>query len=427
MIFRWLLVLLTGILTSFFFFPFEFTFLPGANVKMILAIVGLALAGYELIRRRNGLTIPLEFIALTTLAVAVSLASLLSISINQTPDTSYVFYVISFLVWLSAAFAVCYCIRAVHGRLDVPLVLNYLTGVCLFQCIFALIVNNYPVVANWVNHYTYFGQEVPIIAKRLYALGAMLDTAGARFAAVLAGLGLFLAEINQPLRTTTRILYIFSFIVISIIGNMIARTTIVGTSIGLAIIVLSLLFRPSLSVDGNRKAESILSWLGILAITFVVCIILYNTNYTAKTLFRFGFEGFFSLVEKGHWEVGSNDILESMVIFPDTIHTWIIGDGYFLNSRYDPNYLGEATTEGYYMCIDIGYLRFLFYFGVIGLIPIMGVIIGSAIVCMRHFPKERILFLLVLLSGLIVWLKVSTDIFCFFALFLSAAALKEYA
>ncbi len=55
----------------------------------------------------------------------------------------------------------------------------------------------------------------------------------------------------------------------------------------------------------------------------------------------------------------------------------------------------------------------------------MGVIIGSAIVCMRHFPKQKWLFIMALLVGLAVWLKVSTDLFCFFALFLSAAALKE--
>ena len=31
------------IVTSFFFFPFEFTFLPGINTKMLLAAMGLML------------------------------------------------------------------------------------------------------------------------------------------------------------------------------------------------------------------------------------------------------------------------------------------------------------------------------------------------------------------------------------------------
>ena len=77
------------------------------------------------------------------------------------------------------------------------------------------------------------------------------------------------------------------------------------------------------------------------------------------------------------------------------------------------------------MRIDIGYLRFIYYFGIIGLIFMMSVIISSAVVCMRHFPREKWLFILALLVGLTVWFKVSTDIFSFFALFLSAAALRE--
>ena len=73
--------------------------------------------------------------------------------------------------------------------------------------------------------------------------------------------------------------------------------------------------------------------------------------------------------------MGSNEILKSMVVFPDSLHTWIIGDGYFNNSKYDVYYLGDATEAGYYMGTDIGYLRFLFYFGTIGLFCMMAVIL----------------------------------------------------
>ena len=162
-----------------------------------------------------------------------------------------------------------------------------------------------------------------------------------------------------------------------------------------------------------------------MGIGIAVCVVLYNTDPKARSLFRFGFEGFFSLVEKGHWETSSTDTLQSMVVFPETLHTWLLGDGYFANSRYDPNYLGNTTDQGFYMGTDVGYLRFIFYFGIPGLLAMMGVIIYSTIVCARHFRQERFLFVLVLLVGLAVWFKVSTDIFLFFALFLSAASLKE--
>lgn len=419
-------ILLTGVLTSFFFFPFEFSFLPGINVKMMLAVLGLAFAAYELIRRRS-IEIPLELLLLAAFAVSVSLASLVSMTLNQTPDNTYATYIISFFVWLNAAFAVCCCIRAVHGRIDVRLVLDYLVVICVFQCVISLVIDGNPTLARWVNSTFEFGQQVTIDTKRLYGIGALLDVAGARYSAVLVGLAFYLSEVTGSLNTGRRIFYILAFGAISVIGNMMARTTLVGMIIGLVFIVVGIVFRPSQPGQEGGKTHQVLTWVVILTIGVIVSIVLYDTNSQARKLFRFGFEGFFSLAEEGRWEVSSNEKLKTMVVFPETLHTWVIGDGYFENSRYDPNYLGTATDMGYYMGTDVGYLRFIFYFGVPGLLCMMSVIIGSAIVCMRHFQKEKWLFIMALLVGLAVWLKVSTDIFCFFAMFLSAAALQEEA
>lgn len=416
-------ILLTFVITSLFYFPFELTALPGINTKMVLAVLGLAFCAVELIKRRS-LGIPTELLFLLILASAVSLISLLSITLNQTPDTTYVSYIVSFCVWLSAAFAVCCFIRWTHGRVDVQLVLDYLIAVCLLQCILSLVIDSNPVLARWVNVHTAFGQEVTIKTKRLYGIGALLDVAGLRMAAVLSGIAFFLSEVNAPLSPLRRFVYILSFLAISIIGNMIARTTLVGTTLGAVAILLGLFLKPS-SPSSGEKLPTLFSWLLILGAGIAVCVVLYNTNPQAHKLFRFAFEGFFNLVEKGHWEVSSNEKLKTMVVFPETLHTWIIGDGYFMNSRYDENYLGDSTDMGFYMGTDIGYLRFIFYFGILGLIPMLGIIIYSAVVCMRHFPSEWFFFLLALLVGLIVWLKVSTDVFIYLALFLSAAALQK--
>lgn len=420
---RLLQIFLTVVLTSLFFFPFELTVLPGINSKMIMAVVGLAFCVAELVKRQS-FTIPKELLSLLFFASAGSLFSLLSITLNQTPDTTYVSFIISFCVWLSAAFVVCCCIRWTHGRMDVQLVLDYLIAVCLIQCILALVINNKPLMAQWINTHTYFGQDVAIKTKRLYGIGALLDVAGLRMAAVLSGIAFYLSEVKVPLSPVRRIFYILSFFVISVIGNMIARTTLVGTGLGAAVILLGLFLKPSLPGSGE-KLPALFSWVLILGIGIAICVPLYNTNPQAHKLLRFAFEGFFSLAEEGHWEVSSNEKLKTMVVFPETMHTWIIGDGYFMNARYDENYLGDSTDMGFYMGTDIGYLRFIFYFGILGLIPMIGVIVYSAFVCMRHFPRERLFFLLAMMVGLIVWFKVSTDIFLYLALFLSAAALKD--
>ncbi len=113
-----------------------------------------------------------------------------------------------------------------------------------------------------------------------------------------------------------------------------------------------------------------------------------------------------------------------MVIFPESLKTWVIGDGYFANSRYDINYLGTATEGGFYMGTDIGYLRFLFYFGVIGLSAMIAVMAYTAFAAAKKDPYYRLIPLLTLLVGLIVWLKVSTDVFLALALFLIALEMK---
>ena len=90
-----------------------------------------------------------------------------------------------------------------------------------------------------------------------------------------------------------------------------------------------------------------------------VIVYFYRTNPTFYENLRFGFEGFFSLVENGEWEVRSNSQLMSMWIWPDNPMTWLIGDGYFNNPiNSNPYYIGPASTD-YYMGTDVGYCRFI--------------------------------------------------------------------
>ena len=125
------------------------------------------------------------------------------------------------------------------------------------------------------------------------------------------------------------------------------------------------------------------------------------------------------MAETGRWETGSNNILlNRMIVFPETFKTWLIGDGYIENPyNLDPYYIGP-DYHGFYMGTDIGYLRFLFYFGIFGAIALVTLICYAAASCIRRFPSYKTMFLLILAVNLIVWFKVSTDIFMVFALFL---------
>ena len=210
-------------------------------------------------------------------------------------------------------------------------------------------------------------------------------------------------------------LYLLSFFVISVIGNIIARTTIIG--VGLAMLVWLIGAFADRQADGNRFFI-LQRWIAVGIVAVIVCSVLYSESPVFKDNFRFGFEGFFSLAETGRWETNSNNILKNMIVFPDNLHTWIIGDGYFDNPfNRDMNYIGP-NFGGYYMATDIGYLRFLFYFGLIGLLLFCVYMVACANELMKRFPAYSWMFFCILLINFIVWIKVSTDIFVVMAIFL---------
>lgn len=216
------------------------------------------------------------------------------------------------------------------------------------------------------------------------------------------------------------ILYILSFVFILSIGNMIARSTTIGAVLGIVLVLVFLWRNRSLNVHLSPILLTIIS----LSAGVGIFVYLYLTNSTLHNYFRFGFEGFFSLAEKGEWQVSSNDILKTMVVWPESLKTWIIGDGYCRNPSDDPNFLGEIIG-GFYKGTDIGYLRFIFYSGIPGLLLITSVFILSTRACIRNLGKQyAILFLFLLISNLVGWIKVMSDIIMVYAPFLVMAFLE---
>ena len=322
-------------------------------------------------------------------------------------------------VWMSAAYVVCNVIKVVHGYISFPLICNYLIAVCVGQCVLALMIDFIPSVRTFA--IAVMGPQDDIEKmKRLYGFGAFLDTAGIRFSVALVMIAFMLSKFGKYLCKKTIWCYIGAFIILTVIGNMIARTTLVGVGLSLLyLIYASIVYR-------NLIRKSIwIDIIGFICLATPIVFYFYYTNIAIHEYIRFAFEGFFSLFETGKWEVGSNEILKSMYVFPETLKTWFIGDGYFVNPvDIDPYYTGDIYG-GYYMGTDVGYLRFIFYFGLIGLTAFSVFIYKAYHICGNWYPGLKDLFFLVLAINFIVWFKVSTDIFLVFALFLMIDK-KEY-
>lgn len=417
---RLFIIFFTAVVTSLYYFPFELLALPGINTKMAMAVVGIFVSIYRLSINRNTI-IPKNVFVLSIMAGLVSLAGFLSVVYNNTTDLAYATYLISMWVWLSAALVVCTLIEKVHGKLNVPLVCHYLIAVSVGQCLIALLIDFNPAVKNVVDTYINQDQEFLKDVERLYGIGAWLDVAGTRFSACLIMIA-FLMNIHKERLSAKQIwIYMISYAIIGVVGNMVARTTSVGIAISL--LYLLVVFKPW---EFSILKSSIGIWRHIVIVVLVlipIVYVLYTTNDQFRQLFRFAFEALFNFIEKGEWETSSTNRLQTMYVFPESWKTWIIGDGYFSNPYSDPNFVGKYIG-GYYMGTDVGYLRFIFYSGLVGLIAFSAFIIYASSICMVNLPRYKVLFVLLLLSNFVIWLKVATDIFLVFALFICVANLQ---
>lgn len=417
-----LMITLTVITSSFFFFPFVFTFFPIANTKMMLGALGVAMLLFNIAKGKRAI-MDKSFLIMTILSLAVCFVSLLSMTINNTHDGSYSTYTISMWVWLSAAYVVINMIKTCHGKVTVELICLYLITVCVVQCTIAVAIDVSPTVKHFVDGFLDGEGFMGKMNNRMYGVGCALDVAGGRFSAILIMIAFLLPKVCKWENGDHYVLYlIISFIIISTIGNIIGRTTMIGMIVGLIYIIGIFAFKPE---KFNGKQTKYFLWImSIASIMTIAGMLLYNTNPHWHRMIRFGFEGFFSLAEKGRWEVSSNTQLLNSYIYPDNLKTWIIGDGLFGSTLNEPFYTGTDYKE-FYKTTDVGYLRFIFYFGITGLATFSLLIIEAGRECVNKFREYKHMFICLTLLNFIIWFKVSTDIFLVFAPFLCMGAQGE--
>jgi len=377
--------------------------------------LGLVLFVLRSISSEKGVVVSKEFLAASVIASIFSLIGFYSVTYNNTNDFAYATYVVSMWVWFFAAYAVCDIIAQLHGYISIKLVINYLIGVCVAQCIVSLLIDNFSAVQILVDSIVVTNAEAMERLNRLYGIGAALDFAGTRFSAVLVMISVLLSHDNE-LRSDKRVIviYVVAFVLIAVIGSMIARTTNVGIIIALAYgVYVSGIFRIRIN-KSNLKVWGVI--LCVTLLLLLVCIYLYNNVPVVNTLLLFAFEGLITWIETGEWRTDSTDVLQNMWVVPETMKTWVIGDGYFMS----------PTKPGFYMGTDIGYLRFIFYCGLIGLSAFSIFFMYITAACYKRFPQEKNLFLLLLILVFVIWMKVSTDIFLVYAIFMSIPMVQKH-
>lgn len=413
-------VILVGTLCSLYLFPLTFTFLPVGNTKIYMAVLGLLLFMLNRITSRAPQTAR-SMVYVSLAALAVSLAGVFSVFLNGTYDYTYAQYLILMWVWAGAAYFVMQCMKKVHGRITAGLVCLYVIGVCVAQCGFALLNEFVPAFKSVVDACVDQQTELLNEVDRMYGIGASLDTGGSRFACALIMLAYVMVRYaKRGGHAAVTLFHVLLFVFLMVVGSMVARTTLAGAVIALAYLLFTL-------KDGFKSYHGriFLSFAGIVLVAAPFGIYLYATSPEMSKLFMFAFEAFFNLAGGGEFETHSTtELMDMWTHIPEHLKTWIIGDGYFVYPYiYDPYYIGEQRWA-YYMGTDVGYLRFIFYFGLVGLLAFIYFIVCCTRECCRKYGSDKVLFVLLMMMNMVLWAKVATDLFVIFALFLLADTAK---
>lgn len=391
-----------GVAVSFYFFPIGLTFLPqGVNTKIILAVFG-ALAFIWDSLRGDALKFSKYVFGAAAISVLFSISCYFSAVENYTNDMAYATYFVSFFTWLGGAYGVCSLLRSRYKKINFSLICTYLTWVGVAQCVSVLLIDNVPAFASFVDLFMNIGQWRVAELGRKYGIGSALDPAGVRFSIILIFTAHQLStKVLQEGKTRKILWYIFAFCFITVVGNIVSRTTTVGAVIGLAY-VLYYLARLDRGIIKSEQLKTVFLIAAFLAIAIPGLTYLYNTNDNFHSDLRFAFEGFFNWRETGTWRTASTDKLNNeMWVWPSDPKGWLLGYGQFDNFIYST---------------DIGYCRFVLYCGLLGFSLFCLFFIYNAIQADLKFKEGWLLFMVLLALPFIIWLKVATDIFFIYAL-----------
>lgn len=246
-------------------------------------------------------TFPKGLLYALMIAGVFALVNYIALIINDSQDYSYTSYPMSALVWVIGAYGAITFVRWTHGKVTIELVVRYLAGGAAFHSILSQLIDRYDSVRNFITSIFYVGAKDMEEMQRLYSFGVGLDPSGVRFAVILimiAGV-LTLSKVVKK-SIGLMIYYLLCFAIISVLGNIISRTTTLGMGLGLLVFALSTGLYKFVIKVGKIKIMRVFGVM--LAIGIPTVIYYYNVNTSFRDQIEYGFEGFFSLVESG--EIG---------------------------------------------------------------------------------------------------------------------------
>ncbi|MFB3389190.1 O-antigen polymerase [Flavobacterium sp. LAR06] len=181
--------------------------------------------------------------------------------------------------------------------------------------------------------------------------------------------------------------YFIAYVIILITGVMTGRFFFVAIFLAIFSFIL---------LQSKNPFVGIYKLIKIFAFSIPVFILVYfiaqyfMDGDRLDIILNFVFEVFINFIENGEVGTSSSDATISMYVFPDNLSTWLFGDGQMM-----------MTDGSYYMGSDVGYVRLLFYFGIISTLIYFGIQFFYYKILKKLSPNKQIQLLF---SMMLFWI-----------------------
>ena len=334
-----------------YLYPIAFNFLP-LDTGELLHLCGILYFIFYVGRYLNKKIYEMLRIAILVMIIGLSATGVY----NNAYDLSLIKKILSFFLYPFSAMLVANLISKSSKSFSFYVLLEWIIYVTIVQGLISIFMYFDRNLQEYIIGHISSGmeQENFMEVQAAFRVIALCKFQYANMA-VMYGLALFsaisLGFSNKSTLYQHKILYVLSIAFISIMGILSARTFFL-------MIFLSFLYYSYLLY----KRKGIYSFMYILLIVCSIILLLIisislleNSEYSAT--YNWAFEWYINMSESKSFETGSSNRLYEMYLFPDNLKTWLLGDGQFV------------TVDGlFYKQTDVGYLRSLFYWGLVGTI-----------------------------------------------------------
>lgn len=342
--------ILLFVVLFFYFYPVEFTFLPVLPIRIVQA-VGFIFFLYDLLLNRSISRYLLQFYGYGLLIFIIGIIT--TILINGTNEFAPALRGVYMFLYSFAGYLIMKLILKTTRYFTYYTLIEWMIIITIVQAIISFSFFFFPDLLTAYNDMTVLNDVEKmdienIIGFRLVGVGnVQYATAAVQYGIIIWGI-ILLKKQRKDNFYSSPIVYNSIICLFCAAGILSGRTFFL-----ILIVTFGYIFYLNGKSNVTNAIKSVLSICGLLIILFAV-VVGYLLVDRPEAI-EWAFELFVNLEKHGSLDSASTTHLQTMYIFPDNTQTWLIGDGRIADEE-----------GGFYKNTDVGYIRSLFYWGVIG-------------------------------------------------------------